>query len=129
MKNLFTFTAEVVADIYNAGRTEDGEIFTADRYFVSVSNDYGLRFRHNVFFNSVERQVVSEDDNWIHFEDKREAARGRAERLAARVNNALENGYVLDPAHWYEDAPVYGSDAYINSGEEAKRAFADRLEA
>ena len=126
MKNLFTFTAVVDADVYNACRTEDGEIFTAERYFVSVSNDYGLRFRHTVFFNGAKRDVVSEADGWIHFADVREEAKARAQRLADRVNHALENRYVLDSAYWIEDAPVYGSDAYINSGEEAQRAFADR---
>ena len=126
MKNLFTFTAVVDSDVYSAGRTEDGEIFTAERYFVSVSNEYGLRFRHNVFFNGAERQVASEEHNWIHFADVREEAKARAQRLADRVNLALENRYVLDSACWIEDAPVYGSDAYINSGEEAQRAFADR---
>lgn len=124
MKNLFTFTASVDVDFYVAGKTEDGHDYTAERFFVTVSNDYGLRFRHVVLFNGTTPFV--DEEGYSHYPDHRDLSLRRANKLADRVNAALANGYVLQTAHWSEDAPVYGSDHYINSGEEAQRAFADR---
>jgi hypothetical protein len=94
---------------------------------VTVSNDYGLRYRHKVSFNGTVPEYS--DEGIAYFPDLRDNAVAFAEKLRAKVAQALRNGQALDLSRWYEDAPVYGSDAYINQGVEAERAFADSQEA
>jgi hypothetical protein len=123
----FNFLANVASEVFEAGRTEDGHPFIAERYYVEVSNGYGLRFRHSWTFSGV--TPVTDEDGYTYYADHREQAQKRAQKLVDRVNHALSFGYVLSEDCWREDAPVYGSDHYINSGEEAQRAYADRLAA
>ena len=124
MKSIHTFTAEIGSEAYIAGRTEDGRDFVAERFFVTVSNDYGLRYRHKVSFNGTVPEYG--DYGTACFPDLRDNAVAFAEKLRAKVAQALRNGQALDLSRWYEDAPVYGSDYYLDSGVEADRAFADR---
>lgn len=115
---------EVVSDLYEAGRRDDGHPFIAERFFVQLTFPNGERFRHYMSWNGC---AVSWDymDGVNHFEDIRPAATAAAERLAGRVRSAG----IFDDQHWYEVDPVYGSDAYQSQGIEEQRAYADRFDA
>lgn len=103
----------VASDLYEAGITEDGERYIAERFYVMVEFANGIRVRHNTFFNGCKVVKGEEEcDGMVFFEDIRVDQTEKAERLAARVKVALESGASLDPAHWTEAEPVYGSRAY-----------------
>jgi hypothetical protein len=127
MKSAYTFTAYAASDLYQAGVSCDGHPFIAERFYVFLTNDYGTRLRHVAGFNGTER-LVCEDTGEFCFPDLREEARAKADRLAARVNAALASGKVIDRSYWIDDAPAYCSQAYIDQGVEAERAFADSQE-
>ena len=120
-----TYTATVGSDLYQAGRTEDGQFYIAEVYFVEMENEAGRRFRHIATFNGVEVSVCDYSGE-TYFLDCREEATAKADRLAARVNAALKAGKGVDMALWDQVDPAYGSDEFIAQGTEAKRAFADR---
>ena len=120
-----SYRAIVASDLYQAGVTEDGRPFIAENYYVIVENAAGRRFAHNVVLNGA---VVHFDDEEMchYFEDVREEAKAKVEALCARISAALEAGRALDATYWNEIDPAYGSDAYVDQGTEAKRAYADR---
>jgi hypothetical protein len=120
-----TYTAYVASNAYTAGRTEDGHPFIAEVYFVEMENAAGRRFRHYASFPGTQC-VIDEEEGYAHFPDLREEATAKADRLTARVNAALKADKGVDMDFWTEVDPAYGSDAYIDQGTEAKRAFADR---
>jgi hypothetical protein len=122
-----TYNAYVTSDLYDAGRDCDGHPFIAEQYYVLIENERGTRFRHVATWNGTQRLVCDETGDPC-FPDLREEARGKALRLADRVNAALNNGTGVDWAYWYEVDPVYGSDEYIAQGTEAQRAMAERME-
>lgn len=123
-----TYTATVISDLFDAGRTEDGTPFIAEIFYVVMENAAGRRFRHDATFSGVE-VLVDEYEGGTYFADRREEATAKAERLAARVNAAIKTGRGVDLALWEEVDPAYGSDEYIGQGTEAKRAYADRFAA
>jgi hypothetical protein len=101
----------VASDIYLAGRTEDGENFTAEVYYVVAEDERGNRWSHFSRFAGAE--ASRDEDGFWHFADVREAARAEAERLLARVEAA---GSPLNFDHWFGMAPAYGSFAYAAYG-------------
>lgn len=105
----------VGSDLYCAGRTEDGEEYIAEVFYVCVEFTNGVRMRHNQTFRSVERTQETDDEGYgmVFFKDLRVEAEAKAQRLADRVKAALEEGRVLDAAYWNEMDPVYGSPAYL----------------
>ena len=119
-----TYFANVSSECYHAGYTDDGEAYIAECYFVSISNEAGRRFCHTVGFNGVVRETCKH--NGDYFVSCREEALVKAERLAARVNNALAAGVALDFSFWREIDPVYGSKEYQRQGIEAERAELDK---
>jgi hypothetical protein len=123
-----TYTASVASDLFNAGFSCDGHPFIAEQYYVVIENEAGRRFRHQVTFNGTE-QVICEESGDAYFPDMRQEASAKANRLAARVNTALQSGQFLSPTFWYEIDPVYGSDEYVYQGTEAKRLFAEKAAA
>lgn len=123
-----TYTASVASDLFNAGFSCDGHPFIAEQYYVVIENEAGRRFRHQVTFNGTE-QVICEESGDAYFPDMRQEASAKANRLAARVNAALQSGKFLSPTFWYEIDPVYGSDEYVYQGTEAKRLFAEKAAA
>ena len=120
-----TYKAYAASDLYNAGYSCDGHPFIAECFYVLVENDAGRRFRHAVTFQGTER-LVCEETGDACFPDLRAEASAKAERLAARVNAALEAGVALDSDRWEEVDPAYGSDEYVDQGTEAKRLFAEK---
>ena len=123
-----TYTAYVASDLFNAGYSCDGHPFIAEQYYVMIENAAGRRFRHQVIFNGTQ-EVVCEESGDSYFSDLRQEASAKAERLAARVNAALQSGQFLSPTFWDEIDPAYGSDEYMYQGTEAKRLFAEKAAA
>ena len=123
-----TYTAYVASDLFNAGYSCDGHPFIAEQYYVMIENAAGRRFRHQVIFNGTQ-EVVCEESGDSYFPDLRQEASVKAERLAARVNAALQSGQFLSPTFWDEIDPAYGSDEYMYQGTEAKRLFAEKAAA
>lgn len=120
-----TYTAYAASDLYNAGYSCDGHPFIAESFYVVVENVRGTRFRHVASFRSTE-QLVCEETGETYFTNLRDEASAKADRLAARVNEALVSGKGIDWAYWVEVDPAYGSEEYQSQGIEAQRAFADR---
>jgi hypothetical protein len=120
-----TYTAYVASDLFNAGYSCDGHPFIAEQYYVMIENAAGRRFRHQVIFNGTQ-EVVCEESGDSYFPDLRQEASAKAERLAARVNAALQSGQFLSLTFWDEIDPAYGSDEYMYQGTEAKRLFAEK---
>ena len=98
------FFADIHSRVYQAGRDEDG-VFYATSYQVHLVSDSGRRWEHDHNFNTAED----------------------AEKLAAKVNAALEAGRKLRRKHWLEIDPVYGSDAYDRQGVELDRWMEERM--
>jgi len=123
-----TYTAQAVSDLYNAGFSCDGHPFIAEQYYVIIENAAGRRFRHTAIFNGTQEVVCSESGE-SYFSDLRQEASAKADRLAARVNAALQSGQFLSPTFWEEIDPAYGSDEYVYQGTEVKRLFAEKAAA
>jgi hypothetical protein len=123
-----TYTAQAVSDLYNAGFSCDGHPFIAEQYYVIIENAAGRRFRHTAIFNGTQEIVCSESGE-SYFSDLRTEASAKADRLAARVNAALQSGQFLSPTFWEEIDPAYGSDEYVYQGTEVKRLFAEKAAA
>ena len=123
-----TYTAQAVSDLYNAGFSCDGHPFIAEQYYVIIENAAGRRFRHTAIFNGTQEIVCSESGE-SYFSDLRQEASAKADRLAARVNAALQSGQFLSPTFWEEIDPAYGSDEYVYQGTEVKRLFAEKAAA
>lgn len=123
-----TFTAHVATDLFNAGYKCDGHPFIAEQYYVIIENEAGRRYRHTAIFNGTQ-EVVCPESGDSYFPDLRQEASAKADRLAARVNAALQSGQFLAPTFWEEIDPAYGSDEYVYQGTEAKRLFAEKAAA
>ena len=98
------FFANIHSRVYQAGRDEDG-VFYATSYQVHLVSDSGRRWEHEHNFDTAQD----------------------AEKLAARVNAALEAGRKIRRKHWLEIDPVYGSDAYDRQGIELDRWMQERM--
>lgn len=116
---------QVITELYDAGTTEDGQVFAAERFIVQAEAADGSRLNHYVFFNGCDPRRDPEDGH-VAFVDIREEARAEAEKLAARITAALAAGGKLDMAYWGEVQPCYGSKAYIKGNWEARRAHEER---
>lgn len=106
----------VASDLYEAGRTEDGEQYTAELYYVLVEFENGARLRHKTSFPGCEAICSPDEEDYgmVFFKDIRAEASTKAERLADRVLLALEQGRSLDYTYWHEADPVYGSRVYLD---------------
>ena len=105
-------TFAVGSDLYNAGYTEDGTSFIAERYFISATDDNGNRWVHRAQFNGCNVEV--DDEGMNRFFDIRTEAGARCERLLARIEAA---GGAVNLDHWEEARPEYGSVAYQQYGQ------------
>lgn len=106
-----TYQFQVVSDLYLAGRTEDGEDFTAEVYYVVAEDERGNRWAHVSRFAGAE--ASRDEDGYWHFADVREASVAEANRLCARIEAA---GSPLNFDHWFGMSPAYGSAAYMAHG-------------
>jgi hypothetical protein len=120
-----TYTAFSASDLYQAGYSCDGHPYIGEKYYVIIENEAGRRFRHEKSFAGVE-VVECEETGETNFIDIREDAKTIVADLVAKVNAVLASGKSLTSSCWFEVDPAYGSDAYVDQGTEAKRAYADR---
>lgn len=119
------FQVSVVSDLFEAGRTEEGRPFIAERFSVQlVAVATGRRWAHKILISGVE--VEHGDEGEVYFLDVRADAAARMERLAASVRDRLASGGRLDADFWVEVDPVYGSSEYVAQGVEGQRAAAER---
>ena len=118
------FQVAAVSDLFDAGRTNDGEVFAAEVYYVVVENGAGRRWAsYDRFYGA--RRVV-DDEGWVGFDDLREEASAAVEALAAATAQVLATGGKLSFQDWYQIDPAYGSRAYQADGIEEIRAYKDR---
>jgi hypothetical protein len=102
-----------VSDLFNYGMTEDGTPFIAERYFIEAEATNGQRWIHTARFDSVVKVDGGEEcDGMVFFEDHRQEASDKCEALAERIRLFMNAGGKLDPVHWIESDPRYGSNAY-----------------
>lgn len=94
--------------LYDAGRTEDGERYTASAYFVVAENDRGERWAHCQSFPGC--RVEQDEEGYPHFMD----VRAEALLAARRVLNGFRRDGTNVHAYgiWYPMAAAYGSDAH-----------------
>ena len=96
------------SDLYEAGRSEDGEVVLGEAFYVVVELEDGRRFAHEAAFRSVSWVACEDADIGGYYDCDVEGAEAKAARLADRVAAAGE----VDLAHWSEIDARYGSVAY-----------------
>lgn len=101
----YQFQAYVTSDLYVAGKTEEGEEFVAERFFVAAEFDNGMRFAHNHSFPGCKVEECGEGTAFLDIRAEAEAA---ANALRDRVNAVGK----MNGAYWTEIEPVYGSLTY-----------------
>jgi len=116
MTNFKNLEVEISSDVYCAGKTEDGYPYTAEVFYVVAVFPNGRRIAHSSTFRSCE--VEQNEEGYNIFISIKDEAFSKVERLCSRIQKCLVNGGKLDMTYWDEINPVYGSDYYINSGEE-----------
>jgi hypothetical protein len=101
----------VASDVYEAGRTDDGQSYTAELFYVMAEDGDGNRWRHAVDFHGC--NISYDSEGLPHFEDVRANANIRAATL---LNKLIVDGGKLDMMRWNAIRPVYGSSAYQQYG-------------
>lgn len=114
------------SDLYLAGRADDGMPYHAEMYYVYVECKNGERYCHTTVFRGCTVHV--DEEGYNHFQDVRETAKADAQRLADRVQAALQAGKTLNMAYWVAIDPCYGSDVYVDQGIELQRVMKERAE-
>lgn len=84
-------------DVFQDGRDECGHPVERLAYYVVAEEPSGRRWAHS--------RVFTDDGVWQRGE--RQAA-----QMLTRIEAAYAAGRALDPDHWQEIDPAYGSDAY-----------------
>lgn len=99
----------VVTDVYQAGYTDDGQPYTAERFYVQAEVEDGRRFRYHKAWNGCVA-TANHEDGGSFFED----VRPRAAALAEAVRRTVAK-YDFNPNSddWFEGRPAYGSDAFL----------------
>lgn len=102
---------DVVSELYKAGRTEDGEDYIAEYYFVAAEFSDGEVYAHKTSFLGC--KVEQDEEGYDHFGDIRPESEARAKALCARVQAHVAAGGKLDMDQWRFWRTVYGSGAYL----------------
>jgi hypothetical protein len=105
----------VESDLYVAGRTEDGQDYTAEVFLVCVEFADGTVYVHNERFKGCKVEKWEDDyDYGTAFIDIRDSQKDKANRLARQVRVVADvRGRKLDPQFWTFHRTVYGSTAYL----------------
>lgn len=104
-------TIDIYSELYQAGVTVDGEIYTAERFGVVAEAEDGRRWAHNHNFRGAHIDYDEETGEPV-FIDVSDKAAEVAGRLAARIARHVGAGNQLDFQNWHEIDPVYGSPAF-----------------
>ena len=118
------FQVGVVSDLFDAGKDNDGQVFAAEVYYVTIENNAGRRWASYDRFRGARREV--DEEGWVSFADLREEASAAAEALAAATDRVLASGGKVSLEDWYQVDPAYGSKAYQQDGIEEIRAYEER---
>lgn len=105
-----TLDFDIGSDLYQAGYTEDGRPFIAERYFIQAVDKDGNRWTHVHTFAGA--QVECDEEGYDHICDVRVEAMERVKQLITRVKASRE----ICMLHWVTADPVYGSRAYESYG-------------
>lgn len=106
-----TLRIAVISDLFNAGLTEDGRRYDAERYCIMAEDENGSRWVHPQYFNSTEVEYT-EEDGFPYFPDMREEAQAKAEVIASETRQFIRSGGKVDLDSWLPTDPAYGSGAY-----------------
>ena len=123
------YDVEMVSDLYEAGRTDDGQPFIAERYFAQLEDANGRRWRHRVAANGAINLGHDENGEGPFYGDNRQDAQAKIGKLVARVVAHLAAGGSVDFDHWYEIDPAFGSEEYVGQGIDARDWQRERNEA
>ena len=96
----------VHADLYEAGRTEDGTPYTADVYYIVVESKDGKRLAHTKRWWTADKETSP--DGFDFFGDLRKEMKAAAEAVVERIKEVGSINF----DHWEEIQPAYGSDYY-----------------
>lgn len=101
----------VRSDLVEATRsTEDGVPAYGLRFYVVAEDAEGRRWAHS--WAALNGEVYRHPDGFNGFTEDNGKAERQAEALCARITKAYDEGRQLDPAHWTEIDPAYGSAAF-----------------
>ena len=97
--------------LYLAGTDECGSELHHEAYCVQAEDERGNRWSHDYTFRLSEFIKKAEGDTF----KARELLELTVEKLCDKMKLHLQNGGKLNPDHWEEDEPCYGSDAYCDA--------------
>ncbi|UTU07700.1 hypothetical protein CcrC1_gp508 [Caulobacter phage C1] len=103
-------------DLFQTDLDECGDPLLGRVFYVVVEDQNGARIAHDRCFYD-HRRVTDEDGFafWqaLSYEDVA-AEEAKAKALAAKIESHLARGGALDPEHWRDIDPCYGSKAYAD---------------
>jgi hypothetical protein len=97
--------------LYHAGTDECGSPKHFEAYCVQAEDEKGNRWVHDHTFKLVDFIKKAEGDTT----KAREILELTMEKFFDKMKLHLQNGGKLNEAHWEEDEPCYGSDAYCEA--------------
>jgi len=97
--------------LYHAGTDECGTPIHHEGYCTQAEDERGNRWSHDYTFRLSEFIKKAEGDTF----KGRELLELTVEKLCDKMKLHLQNGGKLNPDHWEEDEPCYGSDAYCDA--------------
>jgi len=93
-----------------SGWTEDGERAVVADWHVVATSPSGRRFTLRHSFNG--KTIVSEEGFAMEARMTDRDNEAKATALAAKIQAAVNAGRKINPEHWNEIDPCYGSEAY-----------------
>ena len=106
-----SLTLEIASDLDQAGRSDDGQPFLAECYYILATDERGNRWRWYDTFHGA--RLEYDEEGCSHFADTREQAKAEVSVLLARMH---AHGVHLRTAPgkigWEPTRPAYGSPAY-----------------
>ena len=123
-KNL---TADVRDELVVIGHNEEGREVIGLRFYVTLTDEAGHRWRHFATFNTSEvKAEFSDVDGFleVNVHDNRDVDSARAQKLADAVNAHLAAGGTVNQDCWLPTDTVYGSAAWTQE-DEAELALFD----
>lgn len=115
----------VVPEYHQYGRRfDDGQPVIGDRYFVVYENDQGYRWRHHFWFDGLCQVTDDDSGEGPFFQNQHDEALARAQRLVDRIIRSGE----INLEYWQLDRPAYGSQAWVESGQDLAEILTERME-